>query len=128
MMKKVGFGLILWVIPYVTAIPLLGLMQSDLILFKTIMIVEGAIVGAVLTVLHFLDVKRDFLREGIVLAFVWIVLNWSLDFLALLPFTNLTVPRYFLEIGLRYLAIVAPTVAVGYVLERRISGSATSVE
>jgi uncharacterized membrane protein YpjA len=124
MIKKLGYGLILWVIPYVTAIPLLGLMQRDLILFKTIMIVEGAFVGAVLTVMYFLDVKSDFLREGIVLAVVWIVVNWLLDVVALLPFTELTLPRYFLEIGLRYLAIVAPTVAVGFVLERRASRSA----
>jgi uncharacterized membrane protein YpjA len=119
MMKKLGYGLVLWVIPYVTAIPLLGLMKSDLIVFKTIMIVEGAMVGAVLTALYFIGVKKDFLYEGIVSAIVWIAVNWLLDFVALLPFTELTLPRYFLEIGLRYLAIVAPTVAVGYVLERR---------
>jgi hypothetical protein len=41
MLKKIGYGLILWVIPYVTAIPLMGLMQTDLIFFKTIMIVGG---------------------------------------------------------------------------------------
>jgi len=28
--------------------------------------------------------------------------------------------RYFIEIGARYLAIVAPAVTVGYVLERRL--------
>lgn len=121
MMKKFGYGLILWVVPYVTAIPLLGLMKSDLILFKTIMIVEGALVGGALTVLYFLNVKGQFLREGITLAAVWIAVNWLLDFVALLPFIDLTVPRYFLEIGLRYLAIAAPTVAVGYVLERKTS-------
>jgi hypothetical protein len=38
--------------------------------------------------------KRDYLREGISLAAVWIVLNWLLDFLALLPFTKRTLPRY----------------------------------
>lgn len=125
MLKKIGYGLILWVIPYVTAIPLLGLMKSDLILFKTIMIVEGALVGAALTVLYFLAVKGDFLMEGITVATIWIAVNWLMDFVALLPFTDLSVTRYFLEIGLRYLAIVAPTVAVGYVLERR-AGRLTS--
>ncbi len=51
MLKKIGHGLILWVIPYVMTIPLRGLMQTDLIFFKTIMIVEGAIVGGVLSAL-----------------------------------------------------------------------------
>ncbi len=119
MLKKLGYGAILWAIPYVTAIPLMGLMKSDPIFFKTIMIVEGALVGAVLTVLYFLAVKSDYLREGMTVAIVWIAVNWLLDFVALLPFSGLTIPRYFIEIGLRYLAIVAPTVAVGYVLQQR---------
>ncbi len=30
MLKKIDYGLILWAIPYVTAIPLFPLMRSDL--------------------------------------------------------------------------------------------------
>ena len=119
MMRRIGYGLILWVIPYVTAMPLLSRMKTDLIFFKTIMLVEGALVGAVLTVRYFLAVKGEFLREGIRLAVVWILVSWFMDFVALLPFAELTLPRYFIEIGLRYLAIAAPTVAVGFVLERK---------
>ncbi len=119
MLKRIGYGLILWVVPYVTAIPLLSLMKSDLIFFKTIMMLEGALVGAILTVRYFLGVKGEFLREGIRLAVVWVLVGWLMDFVALLPFAELTLSRYFLEIGVRYLAIMAPTVAVGFVLERR---------
>ena len=119
MMKRIGYGLILWVIPYVTAIPLLSLMKRDLIFFKTIMMLEGALMGVVLTVWYFLEVKGGFLREGLSLAAVWILVGWLMDFVALLPFAELTLSRYFLEIGLRYLAITAPTVAVGFVLERK---------
>lgn len=38
MLKKIGYGLILWVIPYVTAIPLMGLIQTDRIFFKVMML------------------------------------------------------------------------------------------
>lgn len=51
MLKKIGYGLILWVIPYVTAIQLLSLKQTDPVFFKTIMIVEGALVGGILSAL-----------------------------------------------------------------------------
>ena len=119
MLRKVGYGLVLWVIPYVTAIPLLPLMQRDLVYFKTIMIVEGTLVGGALTALYFLKVEKNYLREGIVLAAVWIVLNWLLDFIALLPFTKMPLDRYFIEIGARYLAMAAPTVVAGFLLERR---------
>ncbi len=47
-------------------------------------------------------------------------MNRLLDFAARLPFANLPVPRHVLEIGLRYLAIVASTVAVGTVLNSRV--------
>jgi hypothetical protein len=35
MLEKIGHGVILWMIPSVTAIPLMGLMRSDPIFFKT---------------------------------------------------------------------------------------------
>jgi len=120
MLKKIGYGLILWVIPYVTAIPLMGLMQTDLIFFKTIMIVEGTIVGGVLSALYFQRVRSQFLREGLITSAVWIMMNWALDFVALLPFSGHSVSRYFIEIGARYLAIAAPLVAIGYVLEQKL--------
>ena len=86
--KKISFGLIIWAIPYLTAIPLLPLRQIDPAFFKTIMIVEGLFVGAIMTVLYFIPVKKDFLREGVILGVVWILVNWIMDYFALLPFTH----------------------------------------
>lgn len=126
MLNRVAYGVVLWAIPFVTSIPLLPLMRSDPVLFKTIMIVEGSIVGAVLAVVYFRAIERSFLREGIVLGAVWVVVNWLLDFVALLPFAGLSVPRYFLEIGLRYLAVAALTVAIGAALEQRASRGAST--
>ena len=122
-MKRIGYGLILWVIPYITAFPLMPLMKSDLIFFKTVMIVEGALLGGILAAWYFKEVRKGFLREGMTVATVWIALNWLLDFVALLPFSGHTIPRYFVEIGLRYLAIVSPVMAIAYVLEVRNGGA-----
>jgi hypothetical protein len=119
MLKKIGYGLILWVIPYVTAIPLLSLRQTDPVFFKTIMIVEGALVGGILSALYFQRVRGGFLREGVITSVVWMLVNWGLDLVALLPFTGHTIPRYFIEIGGLYVAMAAPLVAIGYVLEQR---------
>jgi hypothetical protein len=117
MIRRIGYGLILWVVPYVTAIPLMPLMQTDLVLFKTIMVVEGALVGGALSAVYFRGVTAGFLREGIVTSAVWMAVSWGLDFVALLPFSGHSLPRYFIEIGARYLAMAAPLVAIGYVLE-----------
>jgi hypothetical protein len=87
------------------------------------MIVVGTLVGGFLTAHYFLKVDRDYLKEGILLALIWIAVNWLLDIVALLPFTKQSIPRYFQEIGLRYLAMVAPTVSLGFVLQRKLGGS-----
>lgn len=120
MFKKIGYALILWVIPYVTAIPMMPLMQTDLVLFKTIMIVESSILAAILAAMYFEGVKKNYLEEGIMLGVIWIVINWILDFVGLLPFSKMPLDRYFLEIGLRYTVGLSLTVSIGYVLSRKI--------
>ena len=120
MLRRVGYGVILWAVPYVTAIPLLSLRETDPIFFKTIMVVEGALVGGILSALYFQKVRGRFLHEGIITSVVWIFVNWGLDLIALLPFTGHTVQRYFIEIGALYLAMAAPLVAIGYVLEHKL--------
>jgi hypothetical protein len=123
MLRRLGYAGILWLIPYATSIPLLPLNEADPTFFKTIMIVVGTLVGGFLTAHYFLKVDRDYLKEGILLALIWIAVNWLLDIVALLPFTKQSIPRYFQEIGLRYLAMVAPTVALGFVLQRKLGES-----
>ena len=113
MLRIIGYGVVLWAIPYVTAFPLLPPMHSDPTFFKTIMIVEGATVGAILTAVYFLGIDGDYLRHGIV-AIVWIVLNWILDYVGVIPFSGMSLTRYFIEIGLRYLAIAAPELRSEY--------------
>ena len=120
MLRKIGYGFIVWVVPYVSAIPLLGLMESDPIFFKTLMIVIGGIVAAICIVLYFNKVEKDYLKEGIWLGVIWLVVNWLLDFAALLPLSKMPYAQYFKEIGLRYLVMPAFTVPIGYLLSKKI--------
>lgn len=120
MLKKIGYGLLVWVVPFVAAIPLLGLMETDPIAFKTIMIIIGAIIGAICVVLYFNKVEKDFLKEGITLGLVWVAVNWLLDFVALLPMSKMPYGQYFMEIGLRYLVMLALTIPVGYILSKKV--------
>jgi hypothetical protein len=66
-LSKFGDGVIAWAVPYITAIPLMGLMVNDVAAFRTIMIVEGAFVGAFLACYYFRTVQMRFLKEGITL-------------------------------------------------------------
>lgn len=119
-LKRVGYGIGLWAVLYAASIPLLGLNASDPIAFKATMAFLGSLVGAVAAGLYFLSIERDFLRESIITALVWMVTNWALDYLALLPFTGETVPQYFMHIGIEYLGMFGVLVAIGYVLEKKV--------
>ncbi|MBN2057792.1 MAG: hypothetical protein JW782_03245 [Candidatus Saganbacteria bacterium] len=120
MLKMIGYGLIIWVVPYVTAIMLMGLMTSDPVFFKSIMIVEGSIIGAICMAAYFSNVNKDTLKESLIVGLVWVVISWALDFAALLPFSKMPLDRYFMEIGIRYVGMLAPIVAIGYLLDKRI--------
>ena len=120
MLRKIGYGFIVWLVPYVASIPLLGLMQTDVHFFKTIMIIVGGLTGAVCVILYFNKVEKNYLEEGIMVGLIWLLINWILDFVALLPLSKMPIDRYFLEIGLRYLVMPAMTVPVGYILSRKI--------
>ena len=60
MFRRIGYGVIVWTVCYVTAIVLMDLMVSDRPAFQTIMLLEGALVGSVLACLYFRDVNAGF--------------------------------------------------------------------
>jgi hypothetical protein len=117
--RRFGYGIALWGILYVAAIPLLGLQTSDPIAFKAVMAGLGSIVGALASGLYMMSIERGYLRESIMTAITWMVSNWVLDVVALLPFTHESVPQYFMHIGVEYLGMFAVLVAIGYVLEKK---------
>jgi len=114
MIRRLGYGFIVWAVPYATSLTMLPLIQRDPIFFGTIMIVEGSIVGTALAIAYFQHAGHTDAREGLVLGAVWMIENWLLDFAGVVPFTHTTLPRYFMEIGLRYVPMIAITAAIGY--------------
>ncbi len=121
--RLIGFGILTWLIPFVVAIPFYtpsGLPVIDQTFFKTIMIVVGAAVGSLLLVLHFDRTHNLFLREGIIVGVVWLVINWVLDFVVLLPLNGMDPLTYFEQIGLRYLVLLFMAVTIGYIVERQV--------
>ncbi len=120
--RLIGYGILTWLIPFVVAIPFYtpsGLPVIDQTFFKTIMIVVGAAVGSLLLVLYFDRTHNLYLREGIIVGVVWLIINWVLDFVILLPLNKMDPVTYFEQIGLRYLVILFMAISIGYVLERQ---------
>jgi len=115
------FGFLSWLIPFLASIPFYssqGVLLVDVFLFKSIMIVVGSLVGTLLMVWLFLRIREGYLREGILIGFSWLAINWVLDWLVLLPMSGMDVSTYFSQIGIRYLVIPIIAVSMGFVLER----------
>ncbi|MFQ5974978.1 MAG: hypothetical protein ACE5J5_01500 [Candidatus Hydrothermarchaeales archaeon] len=121
---KIGlFGILTWLVPFVTGFffytPEGGLLIGE-IFFKTIMILVGSVVGAVLIVIIFKEIESEYLKNGITIGIAWLLINWILDFVILLPMAEMNISTYFMEIGLRYLTIPVTSTAIGYLLEKKI--------
>ena len=117
------FGFLSWLIPFLASIPFYssqGVLRVDVFLFKSVMIVVGSVVGTVLMVWLFLRIREGYLREGILIGFSWLAINWVLDWLVLLPMSGMDISTYFSQIGIRYLVIPVIAVSMGFVLERTV--------
>jgi uncharacterized membrane protein YpjA len=118
---KMGlFGLITWLVPFLAGFffysPSGELLVNELF-FKSVMVVVGAITGAILLVLYFKRISAGYRSEGIVVGVVWLAINLLLDFIVLLPMSGQTIGEYLWQIGLSYLTIPAMSIMAGYVAE-----------
>lgn len=121
--KAFLFGFLSWLIPFISSFPFYskeaGLL-IDVFLFKSIMIIVGAVTGAFLMVLYFKNVNKKYLKEGLLLGLIWFVLNIGLDMLVLVPMAKITISSYFMGIGIRYLVIPIFSITIGYLLEVKL--------
>ena len=52
------------------------------------MIVVGSAVGVALLVLWFREVHENYLKEGITVGIIWLIITWALDIAILLPLSG----------------------------------------
>jgi len=123
-LKILLFGIIIWLIPFITGFFFYtpdGQMSVDMYLFKTIMILVGNFTGVILAVIYLLKIEKNFLKESILIGLVWILINYILDFVILLPMSGMDTGDYFVQIGLRYLLLPIISIAIGYLLQKKNS-------
>lgn len=120
---KIGlFGLLTWLTSFIVSwffYSKEGQPVIDLIIIKTIMIVLFSILGAVLLILCFKGIHKNYLGEGIGVGIVWLVINWILDLVVLVPMAKMAIGIYFAHIGLRYLMIPTMSISMGYLLQNK---------
>jgi len=121
-LRIILFGFFTWLIPFVVSFFFYskeGKPLIDILFFKSIMVAVGAISGAVLLILYFKKITKNYLHESIIVGLSWLAINWLLDILILIPMSKMGFSAYFAQIGLSYLALPAMTIAVGYIAETK---------
>jgi hypothetical protein len=111
-----------WLIPFAVAVPFYGPggLFIDQQLFKSLMIVVGSIIAAILIVWCFRPVEKNFTHEAIITGSVWLLANWILDLVVLVGLLGMTLTDYATQIGLRYLVIPAMVIAAGVVADEAV--------
>ncbi len=122
---KIGMlGLISWLVPFITGFFFFkpdGTMAVSMTFFKTIMIVESTALGCFLLYKYFKDIKKDYVKEALIVGLGMLMINWALDLAMVFSgFFDMTIWVYFAEIGLRYLNIVIISLTMGYLLNRNL--------
>ncbi len=111
------FGFILWLVPFIIGFLFVDRSGNFLIpetFFKSIMIVEGSLIGVILAVRYFRDINVGHINEGIILGMVWLVINLAVDLgMVFAEFFSFSVVQYFTDIGLRYLTMPTYTIGLG---------------
>lgn len=118
--KLVLFGLLTWIIPFFAGFIFYspqGELLINQLFFKSIMVVIGSLVGAILLVLHFKTIFKKQIFEAIIVGILWFGMNILLDILILVPMAKMTIYNYLSQIGLGYLSIPIMTIAIGFVSE-----------
>jgi hypothetical protein len=112
-------GFLLWLICFIIAVIVWPLHDSQFMLFKSIMIVSGTVVGVLLLARYFKGVSSGFVKEGVVVGVIWFVVNIVLDLIVLVGLLKTPLIEYLISPGVGYLCMPAMSIGVGYILNRK---------
>jgi len=115
------FGLLVWLIPFAVAFVIFPVRQSNRPLFESIMPVTVALAAVVFAVLYLRQVDGRFVREGLSIGLIWLVMCLAIDMPLMLlggPM-QMTLWEYVSDIGITYLMIPVITIGMGVVLARQ---------
>lgn len=106
------YAVLLWSVTLLVAFFVYPLRMDNPVLFTSIRTLTVTLLSMVLTVMYFRDVERHFVRDGIKLGFLWLVVSIALD---QGPYVwglmRLSFSEYLADAGFPYL--VCPIITIG---------------
>ncbi|MBI5679900.1 MAG: hypothetical protein HZC47_03265 [Methanobacterium sp.] len=118
-LKIVGYGFLIWLITsLITAV--LGFFSSALIIYEIISAATIAITVIMFSYLYLKDTKMNFVKEGVIIGVVWLIISVILDLLMIIVgFTQLSLTSYAMYFASIYVIIPVITIGRGYLLDSK---------
>jgi hypothetical protein len=119
-MKITGYGFVMWLIPFIISLLIYPIKISLNPLFETIMPVVITLTVVLLTISYLKHIKKNFLRESMVIGVSWFLISIIIDLILFLPASpmHMSLANYMMDIGLTYLIIPFVTVGMGYMVDK----------
>jgi signal transduction histidine kinase len=114
-LAAIGYGLVVWAVPFTTAMVLLPWREPWRSLFESAMAVTLVLVVTGLAIAFFRHYPPKSAFQGLALGVSWALISIAFDLpLMLGPPVNMGLTEYLADIGLTYLAIPAITTGIAF--------------
>jgi len=121
MIRTAIFGVIVWLIPFASGFFVIdqsGNFTVDIFIAKSMFLLIGNLVGAVLIFVLFSSIKGRYIASGVAIGVIWMIINWLLDILVLLRLSGDTISAWFGSVGVRYFSMLIMAVLVGAIARK----------
>jgi hypothetical protein len=119
--KLIGFGFLIWLIPFLVSFVIFPLRSSNRPLFESIIPVTLVFAVMVFSVLYFKKGEKQSLREGVIVGIVWFIISIVIDLLLFLPPSpmQMSFVDYMMDIGLTYLIILIIPIGIATLINKK---------
>ena len=114
--KVLGLGFLIWLLPYFEAKALFFMEISNEALFRSTIILTGALIAGIAIAIYLPGTYSDYRVEGWVTALIWVVMCLGLDVLVgfTIEHSTFELVPYLLKTGWSYLYLPIVCVPAGY--------------
>jgi len=119
--KLVGFGFLIWLIPFLVSFVIFPLRNTNRPLFESIMPVVLVLTVMIISILYFKKIEKESLKEGLIAGVLWFVLSLVIDLMLFLPSSpmQMSFSDYMMDIGLTYLIILMIPISIGALVSKK---------
>jgi hypothetical protein len=123
--KAIGYGVLVWLVPFVIAFLIFSIHESSRPLFESIMAVAVCATSVAFGLLYLKQVTKNVVKEGIQLGILWFIIPVLIDAPLMLfggPM-KMSISEYMADIGVTYICIPVITWGLSVAYSRSTNGT-----